>query len=219
MTTNQYILIALGTGVIAGALASQIITEKVMERKFEKQIEEERKQIKEYYKDKYGTHCISESGKAVNVDTDTPNPGESKFSKASIDYHPVDTHKVNYSTSRLGDNEEHTFSDVPIKHKGDIYVCTFEESCNAPEGYNEIQLKYFSIDGVLTDENGAPVDETIVGDGLYHFGDDPDDPDVVYVKNEKLKAVYCIVAIDAAYAPIPNETERRGKRGDRYGGE
>lgn len=206
MTKTTYTLIALGTGAIIGGLISQIVTEKVMEKKFEREFEEERKKIKEYYQNKY--EAITINGgiyDGINLDTEgealepqEPNPGETKFSKASIDYHTVDTHKTNYATQKLDNNEEYTFKER--ERDKDIYVVDFEEGCEADPGWDMVGLKYYCEDGVLTDEHDIPVDETIVGDGLDHFGEDPNDPNTVYVKNHKLKKVYEIVALDASYA-------------------
>lgn len=231
MTKTTYTLLALGTGAIIGGLISQIVTEKVMEKKFEREFEEERKKIKEYYQEKYaGTPC---KYPGVGVDSDKnnlesegealepqePNPGETKFSKASIDYHTVDTHKTNYSTHRLGDNEEYTFKER--ERDKDIYVVNFEEGCEADPGWDMVGLKYYCEDGVLTDEHDIPVDETIIGDGLDHFGEDPNDPNTVYVKNHKLKKVYEIVALDASYAfdVIGVDPDSYNKKTNKKGGE
>lgn len=207
MIKTTYTLVALGTGAIIGGLISQIVTEKVMEKKFEREFEEERKKIREYYRNKYcviGIDLASAEETTIResegeaLEPAEPNPGETKFSKASIDYHTVDTHKTNYSTHRLGDNEEYTFKER--ERDKDIYVVDFEEGCEADPGWDMVGLKYYCEDGVLTDEHDIPVDETIVGDGLDHFGEDPNDPNTVYVKNHKLKKVYEIIALDASYA-------------------
>lgn len=214
MTNTAYTLIALGTGAIISGLITQFITEKVLTAKFERETEEERQKIKEYYKEKYGTPC--NIGSEDTSDKVRPNPGETKFSKSSIDYHTVDTHKTNYATN-LGDHEEYTFNDER-RHDQDIYVVSFAEGCEADPGWNMISLKYYCDDGVLTDENDTPVDETLIGDGLDHFGENPDDPYTVYVKNKKVKHIYEISAIDANYAMDilgldPEPAERRTRKG------
>lgn len=201
MTKKTYTLLALGTGAIIGALVAQFVTEKVMESKFDKRLEEERKHIKDALNAKYGIaaneETLARESEGEALEPSDYSPGETKFSKASIDYHQVDTHKTNYSTHRLGDNEEYTFTER--KYTDPIYVVSFEEGCEADPGWDMVSLKYYCDDGVLTDENDIPVDETIVGDGLDHFGEDPNDPNTVYVKNHNLKKVYEITALDASY--------------------
>lgn len=213
MTNTAYTLIALGTGAIISGLITQFITEKVLTAKFEREAEEERQKIKDYYRAKYEPII---PGVESKTEESAPNPGETKFSKASIDYHTVDTHKINYAT-KLGDHEEYTFND-DHRQDQDVYVVSFAEGCEADPGWNMIPLKYYCEDGVLTDENDNPVDETLIGDGLDHFGEDPDDPNTVYVKNKKVKHIYEIVAIDANYAVDvlgldPEPVERRNRKG------
>lgn len=78
----------------------------------------------------------------------------------------------------------------------------------APEEYGEfeeyetISLTYYS-DGVLTDENDEVVDdiENVVGlDALNHFGEYEDDS--VFVRNDRLKSDYEIIADSRTYSEI-----------------
>jgi len=74
------------------------------------------------------------------------------------------------------------------------YVISAEEFGEYDE-YESITLSYYA-DGVLTDEADEIIDdvEDIIGsDALTHFGEDPDDPDSVYVRNDRLKADYEIL--------------------------
>ena len=60
--------------------------------------------------------------------------------------------------------------------------------------YDQIELTYFA-DGVLTDDWNYPIDDPVdlVGASFAeHFGENEDEPDTVYIRNDEKKAEYVI---------------------------
>lgn len=60
-------------------------------------------------------------------------------------------------------------------------------------------------DGILaddTDEIINDIDGTVGLDNLDHFGENPDDPDTIYVRNDKLKSDYEILKDLGSYSEI-----------------
>lgn len=57
------------------------------------------------------------------------------------------------------------------------------------EEFTQVELTYFAGDGVLVDEREVPIrsPEMIAGKFAQHFGHEPDDPDIVYVRNKVMK--------------------------------
>lgn len=57
------------------------------------------------------------------------------------------------------------------------------------EEFTQIELTYFAGDSVLVDEREVPIrsPEMIAGKFAQHFGHDPSDPDIVYVRNKVMK--------------------------------
>lgn len=60
------------------------------------------------------------------------------------------------------------------------------------DSYSCINLTYYDGDCTLADSSDAVIEdiEKVVGDALDHFGDDPNDPDTVFVRNERYMTDY-----------------------------
>ena len=83
------------------------------------------------------------------------------------------------------------------------YVIHKEEFNSTPEGYERHTLTFFEGDDVLSDERDKVIedqDETIGLGNLSRFGVGSGDPNIVYVRNEKLKVDIEIVHSDGTYA-------------------
>lgn len=60
------------------------------------------------------------------------------------------------------------------------------------DSYSCINLTYYDGDCTLADSSDTVIEdiEKVVGDALDHFGDDPNDPDTVFVRNEHYMTDY-----------------------------
>jgi hypothetical protein len=68
--------------------------------------------------------------------------------------------------------------------------------------YDKLTIYYYEDDDTLTDENEeviADVDSIVGGDSLTRFGDLSGDPEVVYVRNDKLQIDYEIIRLSKSY--------------------
>lgn len=93
----------------------------------------------------------------------------------------------------------------------DPSIISMSEFANAGDEYECLTLNYYD-DDVVTDENDEPISrpEQILGEeALVSFGELSDDEDVVYVRNEKKKAMYEVVRTNKEYAAP--KSRRRGK--------
>jgi hypothetical protein len=70
------------------------------------------------------------------------------------------------------------------------YVIHLNEFVNKESGYHQSSLEYYEGDSILSDENSVPIyaPEKIVG--RLEWGRGSMDPDVVYIRNERLSAEY-----------------------------
>lgn len=99
-----------------------------------------------------------------------------------------------------GDNEE-VFSPT----NSGIEVISEEEFFNSSVNHEVVELAYWALDRTLSDDQDEMLDneEAIVGsDWVNHFGEAPDDPDVVYVRNHKLKTDFEILRKDESFAEV-----------------
>lgn len=99
-----------------------------------------------------------------------------------------------------------------------ITIISSDDFSDNQDDYEVVELSYYADDIVIgEDDNIIPDPEDIVGDALVSFGMLSGDPDIVYVRNPKTRALYEIVRMSVKYAidadaenPIPRKGKKRG---------
>lgn len=82
------------------------------------------------------------------------------------------------------------------------YVISFDEYLENPERHEQTTLAYFAQDDTLVDEREQPIDNTdytVGDDNLLRFGEGSNDPNVVYIRNERLGVDFEVVASRGSY--------------------
>lgn len=82
------------------------------------------------------------------------------------------------------------------------YTISFEEFNENAPGHEQVTMTYYAMDDTLADSQDKPVDNTdyVVGDdNLNRFGHGSGDPNVVYVRNEKIDMDFEIVRSNGSY--------------------
>lgn len=79
------------------------------------------------------------------------------------------------------------------------YVIHREEYFSGTTDYDQTALEYFAADGVLCDEHRVPIYNESKIVGRLEFGRGSGDSDIVYIRNEALKAEYEVTRIDQSY--------------------
>lgn len=85
------------------------------------------------------------------------------------------------------------------------YVISSKEWYTNDTDYDQITLTYWADDDVLADDTNRminEVDEVVGATNLHRFGFLSEDPDIVYVRNERLKADYEITKDERNYSEI-----------------
>lgn len=174
---------------IGGALIGSSITYLVVKNKYEKIIDEEIESVKEAYEDAYGEK--TKTAKLVESMDGTMNPRE-KNQKAYEEL--IRQYKNDEST----EDEEEDEEDDSDEQEGDDddmvepYVITPDEFGDT--GYETICLTLYA-DGVIEDDEGDMWSDDDISvllgrDSLSHMGENVDDPDVLYVRNENEEIDY-----------------------------
>lgn len=91
-----------------------------------------------------------------------------------------------------------------LRDKDYPYLITETEFHANEEHYEQFTLLYYS-DNVLADENGGVVasnKELLGKDALKHFGYDTENPNTLFVRNDKRKADYEVVRLDGTHAEL-----------------
>lgn len=83
------------------------------------------------------------------------------------------------------------------------YIITQEEFSNEMLFYDKSTITYYSVDDVLVDENEemiSDVDSTVGDTALTSFGEGSNDPDIVYVRNEKISTDFEVIRVFKSYS-------------------
>ena len=125
--------------------------------------------------------------------TDTVNKSESNVNTVpeiskTINNYRVPSGTEEYKCEEEGDN-------VP-----DICIVKSEEVENTYD--YSIETLYYTADGVVIDtanERFPDVNKILGNDFMNHYGEDPNEPDIVYVKNKSRKTYYEICKDEDVY--------------------
>ena len=90
-------------------------------------------------------------------------------------------------------------AELESRSKDKPYILHYDEFFNCEEDYDQSALTYYQTDDILTDENDVPVFDfhNVVGD--LRFGHGSNDPNVVYIRNDRLKAEYEVLLNSGSY--------------------
>lgn len=83
-----------------------------------------------------------------------------------------------------------------------VFVIPVESFTNDYRHYDKLSIRYYDVDSTLADENDDIIDDPVgaVGESaLSRFGDGSKDPDIVYVRNDKLGTDFEVVRIYKSY--------------------
>jgi len=102
------------------------------------------------------------------------------------------------------EEEQYKFSQLSNKgNADDPYAITVEQFADENDHYDKITLYYYEDDGVIAEENEevlVDADNIIGTEFVEHFGDDTGDPEITYVRNDKIQVDYEIIRLSKSYA-------------------
>lgn len=115
-------------------------------------------------------------------------------------------------------DEADTF-DQPKPSADAITIISQDDFNNNPDDFEVVDLTYYADEIMVgEDDNIIPGPEDIIGnDALVSFGMLSGDPDIVYVRNPKTRALYEIVRMSAKYAIDADADEIKPRRGLKKG--
>lgn len=153
--------------------------------------------------------AIDKIAEEIDADVYTgEEPREPKHVVAKTDYETEDP------TRRFIAMEE---SERRMMNPNKPYVLAEEEYFENDPAHIQMSLTYFEVDDILVGEADEVIDDhSIVGEeNLERFGHGTKSKDVVYVRNEKLKADYEVCRSEGSYAKevlgFIEHSESRGK--------
>jgi hypothetical protein len=210
-----YIFTGFGMGVIVGFGVGYFVAEQRLKTKYSKLASEEINKVREHY---YAKTVAAEPKPSINEvieKTDIP-PRPTKPPVVVEEAKPV---VVNNVFDESTDREWSYAEELTRREPGVPYIIHIDEfRVNEPE-HTQVSYTYYEQDDVLCDSHFMKVDdmdEAIGLGNLGHWGHGSNDPNVVYVRNEKLNLDFEVVRdrglyAEAAHGYIRHSAERSRK--------
>lgn len=168
---------------VAGACIGSVVTYKLVKKQYDQIIQEEIESVKEAFS---GENEESEETEEGEPEKNDEEPSEKETYESIV--------KESGYATEITKKED--------KHMEKPYVISPSEFGDSD--YAILSLTYF-LDGTVLNERDkivTNVDELIGEDFANHFGDYPDDPDTVYVRNDKLEIDFEILKDYREYSEI-----------------
>lgn len=203
-----------GLGLAAGFTAGYFFLRKKLELKYEELADQEIANMKEHYNSKLRALEAQEEKKKLLGDTEEVID-ELAYRRREDGGGPIPYHAVGSEPEKSVTNVFNTTQPEPAELAEEVnvyemerdpdvpYIIHKEEYNSTPEGYERHTLTYFEGDDVLSDERDKVMedqDEVIGLGNLSKFGIGSGDPNIVYIRNEKLKVDIELVHSDGRYA-------------------
>lgn len=221
---------------VGGAAAGYTVAMKKLEKQFAELAGQEIAEAKAYYQRLYKTDDFSTPEDAVRALGVSPRLEDAVTAIEVYQGHraggdekqlgPVDYTRFAENKPSLTEVVHNVFTDskvvdvVPEEEDRDPehpYLITKEECFESATEFDQVTVTYYVGDDVLVDDKESPIDEVdeIVGvSNLQRFGEGSGDPNVVYVRNNRLGLDYEIVrskgkyAVDVLGLPDPDQEIR-----------
>lgn len=225
MTIGNVVSFVLGAGVGVGGTI--YFVRKHYKEEAEKDINEMReylrsKGVSDEAQKRYSTppaEEIDESGKprttineallkAAQRSQGAPKVDYTKFKDHPIDPEEFESVAAQYAAEDLVDEDEARLAEAEHPKDSDeddaIRIISEREYLETHvTDYGKLDWTYYSEDNSLCDENEELVPDVNAFIGpyaLHSFGEDNDDPDIVYIRNNKLGNDYCVTRLHASYS-------------------
>jgi hypothetical protein len=206
---------AFVAGLAVGTGATYIITKSKLEKKYQALADEEIASVKQ----KYATDYIKADLKATEAlfvsevtDKDVFNPEEDVIDREVLNedlYSKADvlTEEEVTEYNKIASNYQPDRETIRKSRNNNVpYLITADEFMD--DGIHEdekVVLTYYEEGGTIADEDDSimdNVDEILGKENLNHFGDNPDDPDVIHIRNEAKGVDYEIVRNKLSYSEV-----------------
>jgi hypothetical protein len=195
-------ILSFSAGVVAGGIAGYFGTKKYLSTVFEEDLNEQIEDVKRYYSllRKEGTFSSPEAAKETLSQVVRQYQFDQPEDPANDEIEETQEEKIDTENP---------------------YIVSVEEYMQERQDLDKVTLTYYEGDDVLCDDRDVAIldYETFIGnDALSRFGHLSKDPNVVYVRNEKIEIDYEILkdhrSFSEAVLGIREEKEVRRMRED-----
>ena len=201
---NNNVLYFIG-GAVVGAIVGVFATKTVYEKKYHKMAVEEIDAVREYYHSKYDSDDVDQ-----NVDANSDDEQSAEITAKSQSYTEARREEfVQYNNIIKGNYLEKEEEEEGAEYER---IWTGPESFIIDEmdygrcGYSTFPLILYA-DGYLAYDGGSvidyvnAIDDTIGDNAQNYFGEQCCSPDMVYIRNPKLRSDFMVIRTDECYMP------------------
>lgn len=215
----RYKMILVGASVLSlglGATAGFFFAQKKLETKYEAIAQKEIAEAKKFYslrykKDEYATpESAVESRLKTDADVALQNyKGNATRTERNEAVSAIDATNIflnnipDTPVAKLLAGKNFNYEEE-IKHRSADapYIITKDEFFNEESGFDQVTVTYFDEDGVLIDDKDEVIPDvnlTIGEDNLAQFGHGSEDPNIVYIHNDKLTLEFEVILSKGKY--------------------
>lgn len=216
---------------VAGASIGAGVAYVVTKKRYEQIVEEELESMKEYI-----LNGLQETEDEVSATSEVYQdervvPFNPRYKKILGQYSgDIEASKAMADVVEVERDEEEDYEEYEQKSyasnqykKENPYVISIEEFSEEMDHYDKVTVYFYEDDEVLADENEEVItdmDGTVGRDNMGFFGEGSNDPEVVYIRNEKLEIDYEVIRLSKSYSETvlgmePVEEGRAVRRRDR----
>ncbi len=242
--TRNDVRIAAATGLVVGGVSGYFVTRAVITKKIQEIADREIESVKEHYDRKAKLNKVGKYADISNLVDDEELDESEEDVVESVTEQKADGDHVAYDkiikeTGYNGDDEDVAQAITKVTERKEpivknvfkdpqpsigqrdpevpYLISTEEFMANDEFAFDQITLTYFEGDDTLTDEREDIVSDvvrTVGRDNLLRFGENSQDPNVVYVRNERLRSDFEIVRDPGKYSVnvlgMHDDAERNG---------
>jgi gas vesicle protein len=203
IVSHTFVLILGGA---AGVFVGMKLAEKKADEKYEKIIQEEITSIRERLGQK--KKQLMENVEGMDEEISASVQTKEKNRPIALKEYEKKMKEMGYD--KLDNEKDPDFykyqemsRDSIARSRMEPHVITYEEFNETMEEYDKVSINFYEDDEILTDENDEvipyPVD-VIGSEALNMFGEGSEDPEIVYVRNDKMGTDYEIARLSKSYA-------------------
>jgi hypothetical protein len=226
------VLAGAALGLAGGVLAGYYLCHRRNKKTFEQRVTQEVAGVKAYYQertkaavfgggdeDEWGPASLGEGRTIEEIEhpelvlgiadflgpvtahasSDVPAPGDASVDD-SLEGLPGDDDDPDQP-----DEEDNSVPDSGGPVRTEPYVITIEEFHEDRENYRKLTITWYEGDSTLTDDQDVPIRDTrtVLGVGFNaHFGKGSNDPNIVYIRNDRLEADFEVVKDERGFAEV-----------------
>ena len=196
-------ILIFSIGVAVGAIAAVYVLNEHLDNK---------------YYELYNYHDLdSDEETAVTLEDDEPRLGaptefkprdqkvlvQNRYEKIAKNYNELRQHPVDSDEDEDEPMDNYPIENVRTKSNKEPYVISIEEFSEERENFDKVTVYYYQEDDTLCDDNEEVITDVlrfIGSDALTCFGDESDDENVVYIRNEPMEIDYEVIRLTKSYS-------------------